>query len=687
MTNYVFFQENRSITEGEEKQEQPIVKKEKKIDHGISPLVQPNLQKASVSHAGEIEVYVAKLDFEAKSSHLVSSGIPFAPGQLMVVDGFVLKSKAGDEIPTSRKVLAYWPQDHSIRSVLVQFEYILVDKINSIDFEWGKKSSIVNDRIIEPRWDFSEAVIVMPAQWYVDSKVIGEQVVMGELYFKLYDNKLVKNQELTKAIPLTNNLSVDGFYSTAHVYYQMFVRSGELKYFIDAREELIKYRENELVHEDPHRGRAKFSTKSMYVYVQSMLDDYLLTGDPRTLEVAGWMAEYLKSYLKPERAFFPKDANHFWSERRMAFPFLGFISYYEMTLNSEYLELANRFMDNLYKTQLQWPNRGGFIHEMHAHDSDEGGRPGEYSGSPFMTGLLLEAVIKYHQITGSEKAKDSILRAVNWLIDEGLDEQGDAFLYLAVDYFKGTRGKPDLNMLILHSLGYAYRLSDYQEQRYLDVGQKVFYKGLKEGRANQRKHFNQQFRSSGHYLAYIYPGISNLAELYQNQRREIKKESNFLAEDFEGPCCGAFHKGAKTAIHRTSTQSASSHHSLHVAALEGESPLSINLWAPIWDITQYRYLEFDYLIPKGTPVSLRVQTNFGDWFCLASTVEAQCEGNNTENMIPLSVDEGWQTFKLDVHDVIKGILPAVKEIKGVNFSTFNNAEKNDKFWLDNFIIH
>ena len=88
-----------------------------------------------------------------------------------------------------------------------------------------------------------------------------------------------------------------------------------------------------------------------YTYMQAMVDDYLLTGDPRTLEVAGYMAEFLKNNFATKKAFYPKDATNFFTERYIAFPFLGVITYYELTHDKAYLDKAQRYMQNLYKTQ------------------------------------------------------------------------------------------------------------------------------------------------------------------------------------------------------------------------------------------------------------------------------------------------------------------------------------------------
>jgi hypothetical protein len=186
----------------------------------------------------------------------------------------------------------------------------------------------------------------------------------------------------------------------------------------------------------------------------------------------------------------------------MAFPFLGALEYYELTGDKEYLSFAGEIMKNLYRTQKEWPELGGFIHNLYSHDPEEGARQDEYGGSPFMTGLLLEAIVKYHQVTNSNIAKESIFMALDWLAKDCLAPEGDTFIYLTADVFK-DEGHPDLNMLIVHAFGYGYKISGYTRNDYLDLGKKVFERGANSARLGDRKHFNQNYRSSGHFLAYI----------------------------------------------------------------------------------------------------------------------------------------------------------------------------------------
>lgn len=469
------------------------------------------LWAGEVNTENRITAQVAKLVETDQKEVLVSTGIPFAPGILFADENIAVLDDLGNEIPLAVKVLARWPQDKSIRSILVQFPYTINHKYAPVTLEWGRKRKVPDRVIQEVRENMPEGYILLPALWLCNSLVVGEQVPMAKgPYAKLaeqnyrfpkYDQNIYNNFPKLNSRQHIGDVRQDGYYDVTHVFYQLYVRAGTDEYFKAARREALQYREQILL-DGPERGRHKTYKQTRYIYLQAMVDDYLLTGDEKSLLIARYMAEYLKNNYRPEKAFYPKTAKGFWTEREAAFPLLGIVTYYELTGEKEYLAAADAIMNNLYKTQLQWPGRGGFIHNLYSHDPEEGARPNEYGGSPFMTGLLLEGIVKYHQLTQSEVAKASIYLALDWLIKECLAPDGNSFIYTTADINK-SEGHPDLNLLIAHAFGYGYKISGYQNKEYLAIGTRIFEYGINNAHLGKRKHFNQNYRSSSHFLAYI----------------------------------------------------------------------------------------------------------------------------------------------------------------------------------------
>jgi len=463
---------------------------------------EPVQSKCPLPLAGTIKISIAKLCEMSKSDILVSSGVPFAAGQLFDEKNFSIFDEAGKELPIAVKILGRWPQDGSIRSLLVQFPAEVKRKYKQIYMRWGEPRTTKDLNIVDISWVVPDGIINLPPDWLCLSGVTGPQIAFGKHDFQKYDTNIDKNFPKIRDTKWTGDVGTDNYYGTPHVFYQLYARTGDDEFFKAARKETIHYRDDELVQEGPERGRATASKKTRNVYVQAMIDDYLLTGDPKSLSMAGSMVEYLKNSYPAEKAFFPKTAKHFWTEREAAFPLIGVISYYELLGRKEDLEYSGQLVRNLYKTQNEWPDRGGFIHNLYSHDTEEGARPDEYGGSPFMTGLLLEGIVKYHRLTGSNIAKDSIFRALDWLENECVAPDGDSFVYMTCDARKGE-GHPDLNMLIAHAFGYGYKISGYTRNDYLELGTKIFDAGTSKARLSDRKHFNQNYRSSGHFLAYI----------------------------------------------------------------------------------------------------------------------------------------------------------------------------------------
>jgi len=451
---------------------------------------------------GAIKTYIVNLTTPKKTDVLVSTGIPFAPGMIFDDKNVAIFDLQGQEFSIASKVLARWPHDGSVRSVLVQFPMKIEHKYKQVYVKWGPRRTTKELSLTKVDWILPEGLLLLPPIWLCDSRIAGEQVLMGDIEYRKYDQNIENYFPRVENIKWTNNVGKDGYYDTPHVFYQFYVRSGNDEYFKAARRELVHYRDDQIIQEGPNRGSAIASKKTRYIYVEALVDDYLLTGDEKSLLVAGYMAEYLKKNVDPKKAYVRRGDSHFWTEREMAFPFLGVVEYYELTGDKEYLNFASEMMKNLYRTQKEWPDRGGFIHNLYSHDTEEGARRDEYGGSPFMTGLLLEAIVKYHQITNSNIAKESIFMALDWLTNNCLAPSGDSFVYLTCDKHRGE-GHPDLNMLIVHAFGYGYKISGYSRKDYLELGQTLFERGVNSARLSDRKHFNQNYRSSGHFLAYI----------------------------------------------------------------------------------------------------------------------------------------------------------------------------------------
>jgi hypothetical protein len=119
-----------------------------------------------------------------------------------------------------------------------------------------------------------------------------------------------------------------------------------------------------------------------------------------------------------------------------------------------------------------------------------------------MSGLLLEAIVKYHKMTNDSIARESILMAVDdlWARYRATGSlAGVSFVYLGCSAY--VDGTADLDNLIAHAYGYAYVLTG--NETYKTRGTTLFNTSVADGYTGSHKHYDQQFRVSGHFPPYI----------------------------------------------------------------------------------------------------------------------------------------------------------------------------------------
>ena len=210
-------------------------------------------------------------------------------------------------------------------------------------------------------------------------------------------------------------------------------------------------------------------------------------------------------YMPHDSGWYYKAPNTrgFWTEREAAFALIGIMAHYEATGNQTYLNRVRDRVASLHRMQVD-NGRRAWVHNLYDHDPSEGCATGDYGSSPWMSGLLLEGIIKYHKLSNDPIARDSILMAVDDLRARYLATgayAGQSFVYLGCPAY--VDGTPDLDNLISHAFGYAYRLTN--DATYRTLGTTLFNTAVQSGVTASHKHYNQQFRSSGHFPAYIAP--------------------------------------------------------------------------------------------------------------------------------------------------------------------------------------
>ncbi len=224
-------------------------------------------------------------------------------------------------------------------------------------------------------------------------------------------------------------------------------------------------------------------------------------GDQESRNVSGLIVDNFYMTHGASNYYIAPGARGFFTEREAGFALIGIMAHYEATGNLVYLNKVRDRVASLHRMQVD-NGRRAWVHNLYDHDPSEGCAPSDFGSSPWMSGLLLEGIIKYHQFTADPVARESILMAVDDLRARYLAtgaNAGESFVYLGCSAY--VDGTPDLDNLIAPAFGYAYRLTG--NNAYRTFGTVLFNTSVNDGYTGTHKHYDQQFRSSGYFPAFI----------------------------------------------------------------------------------------------------------------------------------------------------------------------------------------
>jgi len=435
-----------------------------------------------------------------------SVGVPFKPGALF--DPVSLRLRDGPtEVPVAVGILALWHYDNSIRAVLLQFGATFAGASKDFELDIGTPRSM-SDTVSAVAWDFPKKLTTLPADYLCASKVVWDQVPSGACSYPYWEQR--QDDEFHNIDYDTSTLlpcaSHDQYYNSIHSSYQLYARTGDKEYLINGRKWALHHQRDQiyLSGDSIGHGKCPMVDKTRYTYIQGLVDDYFLFGDVRSRDVGGIVADnFYMTY--PDSLYYvaPGENFGFWSEREPAFPLIGLIAYYEATNNPVYLDKVHGRIDSLYKMQHDCGGTA-WIHNLNSHDPTECYDIDSFGISPWMTGIMLEVMVKYHKLTGYNRAGQAIIYAVDHLkncLATGA-YAGESFPYMCgctdPNY---TNGYPDLSNHVSHGFAYAYKITGDTE--YKDIAVLLLSNGMDHGWIGDSKHYNQQFRASGHAVAYL----------------------------------------------------------------------------------------------------------------------------------------------------------------------------------------
>ncbi|MFM2400256.1 MAG: hypothetical protein RL341_2413 [Pseudomonadota bacterium] len=462
-------------------------------------------------------------DKGAANDAVVSLGVPFPPGALLDEAKLAVRNDAGAEIVSRNAALARWPTDGSLRSVLVAFKATLpAGATRAYRIDYGVTRTAPNDTTLQPNPDGPIAA-TLPAAWYSASQISGLLVPVGvNKRFARFDTMLQTTLDQIDYSQFGNNCGSTTnhrtYYDGPHALYQLFLRTGQPKYFRRAREEALWYRANELRWLDNNTMAIQNCQSASWtpavgidwsvlrrMLSQGMLDDHLLTGDPAAAEAVKGLGEAYRRNL-PALTAGGAGSSIEATERNLAWTLMGLASYRALDDRAVVVDALRSLADRA----IAWQNRGSsgaFERDLVRSDPSECAN-GPKGSSPFMASLLIDGLMDYYQLTRDARVVDVVRKIAQWYETQAITSDGKAFRYLwnCLNDPYDDSGTADLNLLIGHVFGAAYALT--KDARWLSFGDKMADSGVDAMFTKRPKQWNQASRSFGKYMGYRAQGVA-----------------------------------------------------------------------------------------------------------------------------------------------------------------------------------
>ncbi len=289
-------------------------------------------------------------------------------------------------------------------------------------------------------------------------------------------------------------------YDFAHGLFLQYLRSGDRRYFARAEQAARHHIDVDVVHAtNPHLknpwGAAPqvgeiwlhclnhtggyyedaplpvsrtyqmgHSTNFGHVWLSGDLDYYYLTGDRRAREVALQMADAMVRHM---------PTSYGTHIRALGWPMIMVLHAYEATGDRKYLDAATQNW-HVLKKEIDW-EKGWVVRLAKGHCLHE--ERTCYGNVPFMEGLTLCALTRYHRATGDPEVLKAITVGIDQMIRECWQEDVKTFRYTACPL--SSKAPYSLFMLSTEAMAYEAKLTGNAE--HLRILREGFEAAIPEG--------------------------------------------------------------------------------------------------------------------------------------------------------------------------------------------------------------
>jgi hypothetical protein len=200
-----------------------------------------------------------------------------------------------------------------------------------------------------------------------------------------------------------------------------------------------------------HRYDYSYTAENGHTWSQGMVEEWLLNGNARVMSSALKLGEHICWFMVPN---FKQLGSH---ERSGGWSMTALMGLYNGINDPLYLDSAAKIA-KLAMDEQNFEKGGAWPHVLPlAH---AGGQKDAYGNCPYLIGVLLEGLGKYHAVTGDPRAKKAIIAGAEWLVKAWSPNEQSWPYGVSWDGKAFNAGAPNLNLLIAPAVIYAGNLAD-----------------------------------------------------------------------------------------------------------------------------------------------------------------------------------------------------------------------------------
>jgi len=292
-------------------------------------------------------------------------------------------------------------------------------------------------------------------------------------------------------------------YDTMHSLLTRFVRTGDRDCFREGALAARHYADmdiNQVTGEPRFHGYMNTADRHVevfgmewgHIFVDGLVDHYLLTGDRRSLRAATRVADVCAEGTKNPVGLLRG------SERNVGLPLLALLRVYELTRYEKYIKAADRLAEFIADFTLE-PKKyleKGTWWRTWMHESSQTALSCE----------LLVAMARYVDLTGDEKVKRAFVAAINWYVEHTWDPERMGGIGQWNRYQRSHEHSPNRisggggAMMFAFPMALGYKHSD--DTRFMKVAWDAFTEALAANPpADEDRAFTQPRLFAPHFLA------------------------------------------------------------------------------------------------------------------------------------------------------------------------------------------